>query len=77
MQETETDCVLSDLLDPTDNKYDYLPTTVNMCSEVVKLVLCVVLALWNRKKGKCRCFKEQKCVDFLRFAVLQTLFFYQ
>lgn len=52
MQETETDYVLSDFLDPTDNKYDYLPTTVNMCSEVVKLVLCVVLAIWNRKKGK-------------------------
>lgn len=57
MRGTETDCVLSDLLDPTDNKYDYLPTTVNMCSEVVKLVLCVMLALWKRKKGKCLYFK--------------------
>lgn len=44
--------VCSDLLNSTENKYDYLPTTVNICSEVVKLVLCVVLALWVKKKGK-------------------------
>ncbi|XP_009464958.1 PREDICTED: probable UDP-sugar transporter protein SLC35A5 [Nipponia nippon] len=40
-----------------DNKYDYLPTTVNICSEVVKLVLCVVLALWVKKK-------DHGCLDY-------------
>lgn len=53
MQEIESDYILCDMLNSTDNKYDYLPTTVNICSEVVKLVLCVVLALWVKKKGKC------------------------
>lgn len=50
-------CTLYNLLNPTDNKYDYLPTTVNICSEVVKLFLCVVLALWVKKKGEYICFK--------------------
>ncbi|NXK95687.1 S35A5 protein, partial [Formicarius rufipectus] len=52
-----------------DNKYDYLPTTVNMCSEVVKLVLCVVLALWNRKKGK-YLYHPSECLSWKNFCNL-------
>ncbi|KAM9036132.1 UDP-sugar transporter protein SLC35A5 isoform 3-T3 [Sarcophilus harrisii] len=41
-----------------ENKYDYLPTTVNMCSELVKLTFCVAMALWVVKK------EDYQCKDF-------------
>ncbi|XP_074070590.1 UDP-sugar transporter protein SLC35A5 [Macrotis lagotis] len=38
-----------------DNKYDYLPTTVNLCSELVKLIFCMTVAVWVVKKEGCQC----------------------
>ncbi|NWI97668.1 S35A5 protein, partial [Pitta sordida] len=64
-----------------DNTYDYLPTTVNMCSEVVKLVLCVVLALWNRKKEKScvhhpfECLSKKNVCDSMKWSVPAFLYF--
>uniref|UniRef100_A0A8C9J5B5 UDP-galactose transporter n=1 Tax=Piliocolobus tephrosceles TaxID=591936 RepID=A0A8C9J5B5_9PRIM len=36
-----------------ENKYDYLPTTVNVCSELVKLVFCVLVSFCVIKKDNC------------------------
>lgn len=64
-----------------DNKYDYLPTTVNMCSEVVKVVLCVVLALWNRKKEKgcmdhlSECFSWKNVCNSMKWSIPAFLYF--
>ncbi|NXR50698.1 S35A5 protein, partial [Hippolais icterina] len=64
-----------------DNKYDYLPTTVNMCSEVVKLVLCVVLALWKREKEKgcmdhlSECFSWKNVSNSMKWSIPAFLYF--
>ncbi|XP_044522715.1 probable UDP-sugar transporter protein SLC35A5 [Gracilinanus agilis] len=46
-----------------ENKYDYLPTTVNMCSEFVKLIFCVAVALWAVKKEGYQC-KDFGCASW-------------
>ncbi|NWR73991.1 S35A5 protein, partial [Centropus unirufus] len=62
-----------------DNKYDYLPTTVNICSEVVKLVLCVILALWVKKKGKYldpfECLSWKKFCNSMKWSIPAFLYF--
>lgn len=37
----------------SENKYDYLPTTVNVCSELIKLILCLLVSLCVIRKGNC------------------------
>ncbi|NWR85957.1 S35A5 protein, partial [Furnarius figulus] len=59
-----------------DNQYDYLPTTVNMCSEVVKLVLCVVLALLNRKKDHpFECLSWKNLWNLMKWSIPAFLYF--
>ncbi|KFP70588.1 PREDICTED: probable UDP-sugar transporter protein SLC35A5, partial [Acanthisitta chloris] len=63
-----------------DNKYDYLPATVNICSEVVKLVLCVVLALWVRKKEGCmdhpfECLSWRNLCNSMKWSIPAFLYF--
>ncbi|NXL31686.1 S35A5 protein, partial [Glaucidium brasilianum] len=63
-----------------DNKYDYLPTTVNICSEVVKLVLCVVLALWVKKKEGCLdhpfgCLSWRNFCNSMKWSIPAFLYF--
>ncbi|NWI10517.1 S35A5 protein, partial [Crypturellus soui] len=63
-----------------DNKYDYLPTTVNMCSEVVKLVLCVILALWVKKKEGCsdhhfECLSWKNFCNSMKWSIPAFLYF--
>nr|BAE91590.1 unnamed protein product [Macaca fascicularis] len=41
-----------------ENKYDYLPTTVNVCSELVKLVFCVLVSVCVIKKDHQSTTKE-------------------
>ncbi|NXH15295.1 S35A5 protein, partial [Bucco capensis] len=63
-----------------DNRYDYLPTTVNICSEVVKLILCVVLALWVKKKGEYLdqpfdCLSWKNFYNSMRWSIPAFLYF--
>ncbi|NXT28649.1 S35A5 protein, partial [Syrrhaptes paradoxus] len=63
-----------------DNKYDYLPTTVNICSEVVKLVLCVVLAVWVKKKEGCldhpfECLSWKNFCNSMKWSIPAFLYF--
>lgn len=46
----------------SENKYDYLPTTVNVCSELMKLILCILVSLCVIKKGNCYyCLFPKSC----------------
>ncbi|NXP79224.1 S35A5 protein, partial [Ramphastos sulfuratus] len=59
-----------------DNKYDYLPTTVNICSEVVKLVLCVILALWVKKKDHAfECLSWKNFCNSMKWSIPAFLYF--
>ncbi|NXN94186.1 S35A5 protein, partial [Rhinopomastus cyanomelas] len=63
-----------------DNKYDYLPTTVNICSEVVKLILCVILALWVKRKEDClehpsECLSWKKFCNSMKWSIPAFLYF--
>ncbi|XP_038038222.1 UDP-sugar transporter protein SLC35A5 isoform X1 [Anas acuta] len=63
-----------------DNKYDYLPTTVNICSEVVKLFLCLILALWVKKKEGCLdhpsgCLSWKNFCNSMKWSIPAFLYF--
>ncbi|XP_061484281.1 UDP-sugar transporter protein SLC35A5 [Rhineura floridana] len=63
-----------------DNRYDYLPATVNVCSELVKLVLCLVVALWVTRKGGCShsgfgCSSWRQLCSYIKWSIPAFLYF--
>ncbi|XP_069060273.1 UDP-sugar transporter protein SLC35A5 isoform X1 [Pleurodeles waltl] len=63
-----------------ENKYDYLPATVNVCAEAVKLIICLALAVcFILRHG--RSFKEFKCssrkdvLTFMKWSIPAFLYF--
>ncbi|KAB0395670.1 hypothetical protein E2I00_016220 [Balaenoptera physalus] len=63
-----------------ENKYDYLPTTVNVCSELVKLVFCVLVSFWVLKKEdhqnrNLRCGSWKEFSNFMKWSIPAFLYF--
>ncbi|KAM6222395.1 UDP-sugar transporter protein SLC35A5 [Rhynchocyon petersi] len=62
-----------------ENKYDYLPTTVNVCSELVKLVFCVLVSIWVIKKERqsrnLKCASWKELTNFLKWSIPAFLYF--
>ncbi|XP_041483206.1 probable UDP-sugar transporter protein SLC35A5 [Lytechinus variegatus] len=63
-----------------DHKYDYLPVTVNVCAEAVKLVVCLSIMLKLEMSGK-PLFKEfiqfswPECLRFFKWSIPGLLYF--
>nr|KAF6478539.1 solute carrier family 35 member A5 [Molossus molossus] len=63
-----------------ENKYDYLPTTVNVCSELVKLVFCVLVSFWVIKKEhhqnrNLKCASWREFFNFMKWSIPAFLYF--
>ncbi|GAB1300302.1 Probable UDP-sugar transporter protein SLC35A5 [Apodemus speciosus] len=63
-----------------ENKYDYLPTTVNVCSELMKLILCVLVSLCVIKKEDhqsrhLRCTSWKEFSSFMKWSIPAFLYF--
>ncbi|EHB03094.1 Putative UDP-sugar transporter protein SLC35A5 [Heterocephalus glaber] len=63
-----------------ENKYDYLPTTVNICSELVKLILCVLVSFCVIKKEdhqsrNLRCASWKELSNFMKWSIPAFLYF--
>lgn len=63
-----------------DNKYDYLPTSVNVCSELVKLVFCVLVSFWVIKKGdhqsrRLKWTSGREFSNFMKWSIPAFLYF--
>ncbi|KAK9402311.1 putative UDP-sugar transporter protein SLC35A5 [Crotalus adamanteus] len=63
-----------------DNKYDYLPATVNVCSELVKLVLCLIMALWVIRRGGYShsgfgCSSWRQLYSYIKWSIPAFLYF--
>ncbi|XP_058517867.1 probable UDP-sugar transporter protein SLC35A5 isoform X4 [Ochotona princeps] len=62
-----------------DSKYDYLPTTVNVCSELVKLVLCIFISFCFIKKDhqsrNSRCASWKEFFNFMKWSIPAFLYF--
>lgn len=63
-----------------ENKYDYLPTTVNVCSELVKLVFCMLVSFWVIKKEdhqsrNLKCASWREFSNFMKWSIPAFLYF--
>nr|XP_033804328.1 probable UDP-sugar transporter protein SLC35A5 isoform X2 [Geotrypetes seraphini]XP_033804329.1 probable UDP-sugar transporter protein SLC35A5 isoform X2 [Geotrypetes seraphini]XP_033804330.1 probable UDP-sugar transporter protein SLC35A5 isoform X2 [Geotrypetes seraphini]XP_033804331.1 probable UDP-sugar transporter protein SLC35A5 isoform X2 [Geotrypetes seraphini] len=63
-----------------DHEYDYLPATVNVCAEAVKLVICMVMAFWvavreGRSLSSCGCYSRQDVLKYLKWSIPAFLYF--
>ncbi|KAM5281486.1 UDP-sugar transporter protein SLC35A5 isoform 2-T2 [Ctenodactylus gundi] len=62
-----------------ENKYDYLPTTVNVCSELVKLIFCVLVSFCIIKKDhqsrNLRCASWKEFSNFMKWSIPAFLYF--
>ncbi|KAM5336672.1 UDP-sugar transporter protein SLC35A5 isoform 1-T2 [Glossophaga mutica] len=62
-----------------ENKYDYLPTTVNVCSELVKLVVCVLVSICvikkDHKSRNLRCASWREFFNFMKWSIPAFLYF--
>ncbi|XP_060226461.1 UDP-sugar transporter protein SLC35A5 isoform X1 [Meriones unguiculatus] len=63
-----------------ENKYDYLPTTVNVCSELMKLILCILVSLCVIKKEDhqsrhLRCTSWKEFSSFIKWSIPAFLYF--
>ncbi|XP_031219848.1 probable UDP-sugar transporter protein SLC35A5 isoform X2 [Mastomys coucha] len=63
-----------------ENKYDYLPTTVNVCSELMKLILCILVSLCVLKKEDhqsrhLRCTSWKEFASFMKWSIPAFLYF--
>ncbi|KAM7322059.1 hypothetical protein ACRRTK_018900 [Alexandromys fortis] len=63
-----------------ENKYDYLPTTVNVCSELIKLILCLLVSLCVIRKDDhqsrhLRCISWKEFSNFMKWSIPAFLYF--
>lgn len=63
-----------------DSKYDYLPTTVNVCSELVKLVLCIFISFCfirkeDHQSRNSRCASWKEFFNFMKWSIPAFLYF--
>ncbi|XP_050004710.1 UDP-sugar transporter protein SLC35A5 isoform X2 [Alexandromys fortis] len=63
-----------------ENKYDYLPTTVNVCSELIKLILCLLVSLCVIRKDyhqsrHLRCISWKEFSNFMKWSIPAFLYF--
>ncbi|XP_066204060.1 UDP-sugar transporter protein SLC35A5 isoform X3 [Saccopteryx leptura] len=62
-----------------ENRYDYLPTTVNVCSELVKLLFCVLVSFWvikrDHRSRNLRCASWREFINFMKWSIPAFLYF--